>query len=219
MRRISVVFLLAVALLSLDAWSPGSGVDALSTTNIAIGDKFFCSPAYEAGVCPTTVNAGDTVTWTYVSGGSAHTTTSSPYWDSGVMTAGGSYSFAFTTPGTFSYLCNVHPNKMKGTITVLAASQPSSPTQPSSSSQPSTGSQAQTSGFTPPPALGPGSLPLPQGAGPGALPSGGGPPLLGNEPSLWWLVILAGASFIACAGALTFFSLRHHWTRNNCPHP
>jgi plastocyanin len=59
-----------------------------------------------------TINVGDTVRWTWV--GSGHSTTSGTpghpdgMWDSGVQSAGFTFSFTFTTPGTFNYFCSPH---------------------------------------------------------------------------------------------------------------
>jgi plastocyanin len=38
-------------------------------------------------------------------------------WNSGILSAGQSFPFRFTTTGTFTYKCTLHPN-MVGTITV-----------------------------------------------------------------------------------------------------
>jgi plastocyanin len=65
------------------------------------------------------VKAGTTVK-VVVSDGS-HTWTGGS-WDSGNLDTGQSYSFTFTTPGTYNYVCNYHASTfgMKGTITVTA---------------------------------------------------------------------------------------------------
>lgn len=70
-----------------------------------------------------TVSAGTMVTWTN-SGRAPHTTTADAgAWDSGILSAGQSFSFTFDTPGTFTYHCDVHPF-MTGTIVVQAAPSP-----------------------------------------------------------------------------------------------
>ncbi|MEM0117746.1 MAG: cupredoxin domain-containing protein [Conexivisphaerales archaeon] len=47
-----------------------------------------------------------------------HTTTSvNGVWDSGIMNPGQSFSFTFSKPGVYNYICNVHP--MSGTIVVV----------------------------------------------------------------------------------------------------
>jgi Copper binding proteins, plastocyanin/azurin family len=66
------------------------------------------------------VKAGTTVTWENRDN-TQHTTTSTdspPIWDSGILNPGQDFSHTFSTPGTFSYICNVHP--MAGTVIVVS---------------------------------------------------------------------------------------------------
>jgi plastocyanin len=64
------------------------------------------------------VKAGTTVTWTN-NDVVPHTTSAlDGMWDSGVMPIGGSFSFTFDTPGTFSYICAIHPSQMRGSVEV-----------------------------------------------------------------------------------------------------
>lgn len=66
---------------------------------------------------PLTVNVGDTVTWTN-NDSTAHTVTSSDgSIQSGTLQPGQSFSFTFTTPGTFDYHCEFHAN-MSGQVVV-----------------------------------------------------------------------------------------------------
>jgi len=63
------------------------------------------------------IAVGTTVTWTN-SDAVAHTSTSDASgWNSGTITPGGRFSFAFQTAGTFPYHCAIHPG-MIGTIVV-----------------------------------------------------------------------------------------------------
>jgi plastocyanin len=65
-----------------------------------------------------TVAVGTTVTWTNQDL-VAHTTTSEDdLWDSERMGQSESFSFTFEEPGTFTYICTIHPAQMQGTITV-----------------------------------------------------------------------------------------------------
>lgn len=64
------------------------------------------------------VRAGTTVEWQNRAEGTPHTTTSGDgTWDSGRLGAGGSFSFTFTEPGTYDYVCTIHPS-MTGTVIV-----------------------------------------------------------------------------------------------------
>jgi len=64
-----------------------------------------------------TVHVGDRVRW-FNNDDAVHTTTSdSGLWHSGPMERGASFPHVFTTPGTFTYHCAIHPS-MRGTVIV-----------------------------------------------------------------------------------------------------
>ncbi len=66
------------------------------------------------------VTTGTTVTWTNT-GVAPHTATAKDgSFDSGTLETGGTFEYTFAAPGTFAYLCQVHPD-MTGTIEVVAA--------------------------------------------------------------------------------------------------
>ena len=100
----------------------GGGGGAAGT--VTIGNIFFKSghngtqnPAVD------TVAAGTTVTWTWTStGGTAHSVHSEvapTFTSSNILTGNGqTYTFTFTTPGTYQYDCAVHGTAMTGTIVV-----------------------------------------------------------------------------------------------------
>jgi plastocyanin len=63
------------------------------------------------------IAVGDTVTWTN-DGPSNHTATATGgEFDSGTLQPGQGFSHTFASPGTFSYVCSIHP-EMRGTIEV-----------------------------------------------------------------------------------------------------
>jgi plastocyanin len=67
-----------------------------------------------------TVTLGSSVTWTF-NDDVAHTTTSyAGLWDSGPHPSGTSYTHAFTSAGTFTYHCSIHP-EMHGKVSVAVA--------------------------------------------------------------------------------------------------
>jgi plastocyanin len=76
---------------------------------IEVGDFFF-SPQSKH------VSAGETVTWFNTS--SQLHTVKGPGFSSQAFGRGESYRFHFTRPGTYKYLCTLHPTRMKGTIVV-----------------------------------------------------------------------------------------------------
>lgn len=97
------------------------GLSAAATNHqVQVGSNFF-SPAV------LSISVGDTVTWTQVSGthnvnGSTTTFSSNPVSFGNGSPAGGTwtYSFAFTTAGTYAYQCDPHAAMMIGSITVTA---------------------------------------------------------------------------------------------------
>lgn len=92
-----------------------------------------------------TIAVGDTVTWMN-NDVQAHTATASGgAFDSGTMDSGQSFSFTFTTAGSFAYTCNFHA-EMTGTITVQAAAAPT--TTPAQSAAPAPAGPAATSAAT-----------------------------------------------------------------------
>lgn len=84
------------------------------TNAVEIADFAFSPPTL-------TIVAGESVTWTNADA-VVHTATSgSGAFDSGDLDPGESFTFTFTTPGTYDYLCTPHPT-MTGSIVVQAAS-------------------------------------------------------------------------------------------------
>jgi amicyanin len=65
------------------------------------------------------VKAGTTVTWKNEDD-MPHTVVSPSSFRSKVLETEGTYSFTFTTPGTYKYFCSLHPH-MTGTVVVEAA--------------------------------------------------------------------------------------------------
>ncbi len=129
-RVLGVLLIAGGSLLAL----PLGSVSA-ATVNIAvagtIGQYWYCNSSYQSGVCPTTINVGDTVQWNFngdfysahstrhCSDGCDGTPSGTPTWDSPIA-AVQTYAYTFTTPGSYPYQCEVHPLDMQGVITVVA---------------------------------------------------------------------------------------------------
>ncbi len=137
MHRFFRTFGLPVAVLAAVAAALGGGMTRpggaptarAATAAVTISDFQF-TPA------TVTVNQGDTVTWTN-NGPSIHTATSDTgVWDSGVLNVGASYSYTFSTPGTYAYHCSIHPS-MLGTVIVTAATTSTPTASPAASATPS----------------------------------------------------------------------------------
>ena len=121
-RRAFSALLLVGALLLLAAMLlvAAPRAQAASTVSVEISNFSF-QPA------SVTIQVGDTVTWTNLDS-AAHTATdtgSGSLFD-GVMNQGESFSYTFTQPGTFDYVCTFHP-QMTGTVVVQGGSQGGSP--------------------------------------------------------------------------------------------
>ena len=77
-------------------------------------------PSYRFAPEAISVAAGTTVTWT----NHDNFTHSVQFLDGGLpteplqMQPGASTSFTFATPGTYRYQCHLHPQNMRGTVTV-----------------------------------------------------------------------------------------------------
>ena len=100
------------AILTLSPRARHTTAHAASDTTVTIADFKF-TPA------SITIHVGDTVTWTN-HGPSAHTATANNGgFNTGVLQKGQSASHTFNTPGTFTYICSIHPF-MHGTVVVLA---------------------------------------------------------------------------------------------------
>ena len=63
------------------------------------------------------LGVNNTVRWTN-DDGFTHTVTSGGNFDSGNMSPGKTFEWTFTRPGTFNYICTLHPGWMKGSVTV-----------------------------------------------------------------------------------------------------
>jgi plastocyanin len=68
-----------------------------------------------------TVKPGTTVTWTNDDDDSHTVASSAKLFKSKALDTGDKFSFTFTTPGTYAYICSVHPY-MTGTVVVEPAS-------------------------------------------------------------------------------------------------
>jgi len=96
------------------ASSPAGKAHASASASVTMADFFF-SPT------SVTVAVGDTVTW-HNTGQAPHTATADDgSFDTGTINPGSSGSHTFSSAGTFSYICTIHPN-MKATVRVLSSS-------------------------------------------------------------------------------------------------
>jgi plastocyanin len=122
-RSCSMALALAIALGGALGWRAGAATvtaaaqPALAVVEVAMHDNYF-SPA------ALTIEPGTTVRWTN-RGGIIHdvkSTADSTTLDSPILSTGESFEFTFTAPGTYNYLCSIHPRTMLGQIVVERSS-------------------------------------------------------------------------------------------------
>ena len=109
--------MLAGALGALVGAALAAGVLAAEAQNQTLAvaiDNFTFNPQ------TLTVKAGTTVTWTNKDDIPHAVAAVGKQFKSKVLDTDNSYSFTFTTPGTYTYFCSLHPH-MTGTIVVEAA--------------------------------------------------------------------------------------------------
>ena len=75
----------------------------------------------------STINAGDSVTWTNITSTQHNTTSTTKLWASSTSGLGLTFTHQFTNSGSFPYECTLHVNEgMTGKITVNAVAAPPS---------------------------------------------------------------------------------------------
>jgi plastocyanin len=81
-----------------------------SSANVTVRDFSFTPKVID-------VKAGSTVTWTN-QGQTEHTVKGPGFFSPKALAHGDKYSFRFSRPGRFPYLCTLHPTLMRGTVVV-----------------------------------------------------------------------------------------------------
>jgi plastocyanin len=107
---------LALAAVGCSATNGAADASPVATTKVDLPKSYKFAPA------AITVTAGSTVTWT----NDDNFTHSVQFLDRGLpsdphlMQPGQTTTFTFAKPGTYHYQCSLHPQNMKGTVTVSA---------------------------------------------------------------------------------------------------
>jgi len=81
------------------------------------GDAQITIKNFDFAPASLTVSAGANVTWTNQDGEPHTVTSESGLFRSGALDTGQSFSFTFAKPGTYKYVCSIHP-RMTGEIVV-----------------------------------------------------------------------------------------------------
>jgi len=99
--------------------TPGGPQAAASCANAAAasGPVISIDGTHSLNPSDETIKVGDSITWTN-NGTGTHQIAFATGPKCGFQIAGKSVSITFNSPGTFAYICSIHPTYMKGTITV-----------------------------------------------------------------------------------------------------
>ena len=93
---------------------------AATSAAVSVGDNFFRSGRNStSNPAVDTIAAGGTLTWTWA-GVNSHSveSTGAPSFTTSTVKTSGTYSFTFTSPGTYTYDCGVHGAMMSGRVVV-----------------------------------------------------------------------------------------------------
>jgi plastocyanin len=112
-RHLVLAALLGLIALALSACGTGDASEPTTASDTEGPSVVIEDLAYEPDAL--TIEAGETVTWTWNDGTVEHDVKGDDF-QSEVMSEG-TFSQRFDEPGTFDYLCTLHPN-MTGTIEV-----------------------------------------------------------------------------------------------------
>ena len=120
-RSLGLVVTAAVAVSLAACSASGSGSEGAGDGGAAVATSVVdLPPSYRFAPMAISVSTGTTVTWT----NHDNFTHSVQFLDGGLpteplqMQPGASTTFAFATPGTYHYQCHLHPQNMRGTVTV-----------------------------------------------------------------------------------------------------
>ncbi len=97
-------------------------LSVLAPAHVAAATQAVTVAQYAFAPASLTVHVGDTITWTnHDQAPHDVTTTAGPISvHSPTLTTGQSWTYTFTQPGSYAYICSIHPD-MKAQITVLPA--------------------------------------------------------------------------------------------------
>ena len=121
--RIAVILALSIGVGACSGYSAPSGPSVAptpappgsTTVTIAGGSSTLTTNAF--GANPLTIATGTTISWLNDDNTTHTSAADGQQWTSGNIAPGGRFNFAFTSPGRFTYHCQIHPN-MVGTIVV-----------------------------------------------------------------------------------------------------
>ena len=112
----------AIAAVLVAGWAALACFVALAPTAQATSSHAVVMSNYAFAPSAITVHVGDSISWTNHDQAPHNiATTSAPVAiNSPTLSDGQSWSYTFTAPGTYHYICGVHPD-MQATVVVLAS--------------------------------------------------------------------------------------------------
>lgn len=115
--RLAPALLGALIAFAAIACAPGStrGSEPVATTAVDLPKSYRFAPA------SVIVPAGATVTWTNSDNFSHNVDLADDQAPPLAMAPGESATHTFSSPGTFAYVCSLHPSDMTGTVVVTAS--------------------------------------------------------------------------------------------------
>lgn len=139
--RLAVAIGLMVLTVSLSTLVLAPSPTRAATHSVQIQDSTF-------GPVTLTVSVGDTVTWTNADDRPHTVTAGGGQFDSGNLDPGQTFSFTFTEPGTYAYVCSYH-DEMSAGIVVESADPTAATAAPATAGGNSTGQVAGSEGQQP----------------------------------------------------------------------
>jgi plastocyanin len=100
--------------------SPSPTPVGVAGTNLGVATKTVQIPGYSFNPSDLSVAADSTVQWTQADDTSRHSVVfqTTRGLNSPAMPYGGVWQIKFTVAGVYPYVCGLHPQEMKGTVTV-----------------------------------------------------------------------------------------------------
>jgi plastocyanin len=127
-RALLVLFAAAAIAAAVSTVFVGSVFGLFSSTTTNGGNTFSASSCFQDvqisisnfkfTPATVTIDRGCTVRWTDTSATKHTTTSDTGLWDSGQLNQNQTFARQFSSSGTFTYKCTVHPATMTGTIVV-----------------------------------------------------------------------------------------------------
>ncbi|HYB84540.1 MAG TPA: cupredoxin domain-containing protein [archaeon] len=126
MRKLVPLAIVAIVLVTVGVFevtfqrhSPPPAVKSVHVSIVPGASSYVTG--YDPDNITVVIGVNNTVVWTN-NDNEPHTVTASDgSFDSGNMNPGGTFTYTFTRPGTYSYICTYHP-WMRGFVTVVSQS-------------------------------------------------------------------------------------------------